>query len=89
MIQAGYSQDKAHILSIHEGCTVLGERARGKILVHDCDATRGDSGSPIMIRRDGGYRVIAMHVATGTDGDRAIGLAIAASAFRSRLKDLR
>ncbi len=89
LIQAGYSQDKADILSLHEGCTVLGERARGKILVHNCDATKGDSGSPILIRGDGGYRVVAMHVGTGTDGSRTIGLAIAASAFSVRLKDLR
>ncbi len=89
LIQAGYSQDKAHILSLHKNCRVLGERDGGRILVHDCDATKGDSGSPILIRRDGGYRVIAMHVGTGTDGARAIGLAIAASAFRVRLKGLR
>ena len=89
LIQAGYSQDKAHILSLHEGCTVLGERARGKILVHNCDATKGDSGSPILIGGDGGYRVVAMHVGTGTDGARTIGVAIAASAFGARLKDLR
>ncbi len=89
LIQAGYSQDKAHILSLHEGCRVLGERASGNILVHDCDATKGDSGSPILIRTNGGYRVIAMHVGTGTDGARTIGVAIAASAVRARLKDLR
>ena len=89
LIQAGYSQDKAHILSLHEGCRVLGERARGKVLVHDCDATKGDSGSPILIRTNGNYRVIAMHVGTGTGGARAIGLAIAASEFRAGLKDLR
>ncbi len=88
-MQAGYSQDKAHILSLHEGCKVLGGRSRGNILVNDCDATKGDSGSPILIRTNGNYRVIAMHVGTGTSGARAIGLAIAASAFKARLKDLR
>ncbi len=81
--------DKAHILSLHVGCVVLGERARGKILVHNCDATKGDSGSPILIRTNGSYRVIAMHVGTETDGSRTIGLAIEASAFKARLKDLR
>jgi len=44
---------------------------------------------PILIGGDGGYRVVAMHVGTGTDGSRTIGLAIAASAFGARLKDLR
>jgi V8-like Glu-specific endopeptidase len=34
LTHAGYSQDKAHILTKHEGCAVL--ELSGRFLRHDC-----------------------------------------------------
>ena len=62
LTHAGYSQDKAHILTKHEGCRVLA--LTGRLLRHDCDATRGDSGSPILVRSGDGFLIVAIHVAT-------------------------
>jgi len=78
LVQAGYSQDRAHILTVHDGCTLLGRGSGGRLLSHDCDATHGDSGSPILLRRGDRYTVIGIHVATGSQSGRSIGISAAA-----------
>jgi protease YdgD len=64
LIQAGYSQDKPHMLTVHDGCRRLKTDRNRRLIKHDCDAVRGDSGSPILIRRNGKFAVLALHVAT-------------------------
>ncbi|MBC8158300.1 MAG: hypothetical protein H8E94_03100 [Alphaproteobacteria bacterium] len=76
LIQAGYSQDKAHILSVHSGCNILGFSADGRLLLHDCDATKGDSGSPILVQQGERYSLVGMHVATMMRDGHALGVAI-------------
>ena len=71
---AGYSQDKAHMLTKHEGCKLL-PPVSTNLLRHDCDATRGDSGSPILVVEQGGVRLAAIHVATTMGDGRPVGLA--------------
>ena len=55
------------------------------MLTHDCDATNGDSGSPIPTVDGENYGVIGMHVATVGRGDWAFGLAIPPAAFEATL----
>ena len=74
LTHAGYSQDKAHILTKHEGCRVLA--LTGGLLRHDCDATRGDSGSPILVRSGDGFLIVAIHVATVIKQGEPEGLAV-------------
>ncbi|MCC5969674.1 MAG: trypsin-like serine protease [Pararhodobacter sp.] len=57
--QAGYSWDTGAWLSGHLECRVLTAYRDGS-LIHDCDTTRGDSGSPIMHQRDGEWRLLAV-----------------------------
>jgi protease YdgD len=76
LVHAGYSQDKAHVLMGNDGCIVLWAPPGSLVLRHDCDATRGDSGSPILVRENGAMRVLAIHVATTTRGRTSIGLAV-------------
>jgi protease YdgD len=72
---AGYSQDKAHMLTKHEGCQLL-PAVSTNLLRHDCDATRGDSGSPILTAEPGGMRLAAIHVATTMRDGQPVGLAL-------------
>jgi protease YdgD len=74
LTHAGYSQDKAHILTKHEGCSVLA--LSGRVLRHDCDATRGDSGSPVLVRRGDAFLIVAIHVATAIKQGQPEGLAV-------------
>ncbi|HHX91838.1 MAG TPA: trypsin-like serine protease [Paracoccus sp.] len=57
--QAGYSWDTGNWLSGHLGCRVLTAYGDGSI-IHDCDTTRGDSGSPILHERDGEWYFLAV-----------------------------
>jgi len=71
----GYSQDRAQILMADTACHLLGES--GGLLVHDCDATRGTSGGPLLVRmaegaglggvgaNGGGWAVAGVGVAAG------------------------
>jgi protease YdgD len=59
---AGYSQDRPHLLYRQGVCRLSGTSDGGRLLLHDCDLTRGTSGAPIMIERDGRYSVIAVQV---------------------------
>lgn len=86
LIRAGYSRDRPHRLTRHENCAVLGLLDRGRLALHECDATYGDSGSPILLRLDGRYRVVALHVATQAASNR--GLAVTGTAFHDRVRSL-
>jgi len=83
IVQAGYSRDRPHILTMHNDCRLLKINKNG-LIWHDCDATHGDSGSPILWRRKDRYHVIAIHVATARQGD--YGIAVSASAFHDWLQ---
>jgi protease YdgD len=57
--QAGYSWDTEGHLSGHLGCLGTALGADGT-LEHLCDTTNGDSGSPILVARDGIYGIVAV-----------------------------
>lgn len=63
-IQAGYSKDKPHILTLDEGCDVDDRPRPDRLLLHRCDAVSGDSGSPILGITDEALVVLGIHVAT-------------------------
>lgn len=79
--QAGYGERRPHILSRHEGCRVFGLIANGRLIAHACDANKGDSGSPILVRHGNTYYLLAVHVAQYDVGSTRMGLAIPASAL--------
>ena len=56
--QAGYSWDTGDNLSGNEDCRIV-EFNRDNTMAHNCDTTRGDSGSPFLIRRGEEWLVVA------------------------------
>jgi protease YdgD len=56
--QAGYSWDTGTNLSGNEACNIV-ELNRDNTMAHNCDTTRGDSGSPFMVRRGDQWAVVA------------------------------
>lgn len=87
--QAGYSQDKPHILTVHAGCRLLGFTARRALIRHDCDATKGDSGSPLLAEQGGRFRVVGLHVATARSKGDAVGIAVPAGAIAALVERAR
>lgn len=57
--QAGYSWDTGDNLSGHVGCRITDIFDDNSIL-HECDTTRGDSGSPILLEMGGSYAIVAV-----------------------------
>jgi len=75
---AGYNQDRAQLLMADLGCHVLRIlRLPGgaRFLTHDCAATRGTSGAPLLARNDGGWAVIAINIAAGRPENLALAAA--------------
>ncbi|MEO1038440.1 MAG: trypsin-like serine protease [Pseudomonadota bacterium] len=56
--QAGYSWDTGDNLSGNLSCRML-EAYRDETMSHDCDTTRGDSGSPFLVNENGEWYVVA------------------------------
>lgn len=85
--QGGYSWDTGEHLSGNLGCRIR-TLYPDDTFAHECDTTRGDSGSPFLIRRGQGYAVI------GVDSNfRSVEsgppdyIAVSASAFARHVAD--
>ncbi len=64
IVQAGYSSDRQYVLSVHDGCEVVGLAGGDPLLLHACDAIEGDSGSPILMRFGDTFGIAALHLGT-------------------------
>jgi protease YdgD len=78
---AGYNQDRAQLLLADPACHVIRPITTppdgGMLIAHDCAATRGTSGAPLLVRQGGGWAVLGINLAAG----REMNLALAASAI--------
>jgi protease YdgD len=81
LMRAGYSQDRAHLLSIHDGCALGGSSVSPGLLTHTCDATHGDSGSPLLMRERQGPAIVGIDVAAGTIAGDMVGFAVPSTSF--------
>ena len=81
LVQAGYSQDRAHILSVHNGCGADGIALQGRVILHNCDATRGDSGSPLLLFEGAGVSIVGVHIGYSDRSGRRRGAAVSAATF--------
>ena len=82
LFHAGYSWDTSGHLSAHLGChirTVYPDNT----FAHECDTTRGDSGSPFMIRDGAQYSVIGVDSNfRSVPGGSALYIAVSAASFQ-------
>ena len=89
IVQAGYSYDAAHLLSAHLGCA-LDAVHDDNTISHQCDSLQGDSGSPLLIAREGGYRLVALDSAAyDGEGNYPRNVAVDARAFWKAVARLR
>ena len=82
LVRAGYSQDREHALSAHFGCSLTAVDVDSNRLEHDCDATSGDAGSPILwIPSSGAPVLVGISVAVRGIGAGTSGVGVNAAAF--------
>jgi protease YdgD len=66
----GYSQDFVEVITADSGCRIIGlgaDQAGHRYLRHDCAATRGASGAPLLIREGTNWRIAGIEVGAGKD----------------------
>ncbi|MCE0491576.1 serine protease [Pantoea sp. Mb-10] len=87
--QAGYPADHLDTLYSHSDCVVTGWAQRA-VLSHQCDTLPGDSGSPLLLKTDTGWQLIAVQSSAPAPADRyrADNRAIAVTSFKDRLEEL-
>lgn len=81
VLLGGYGQDRDEVVVADPGCALVGTGTDGQgrtLLLHDCQATRGTSGAPLLWRRpDGRWAAIGIQIeAAAGAGGRAVPLAI-------------
>jgi protease YdgD len=81
LMRAGYSQDRAHLLSVHDGCTLGKSTVSPGLMTHTCDATHGDSGSPLLMREHQGPAIVGIDVAAGMVAGDTVGFAVPSTSF--------
>jgi protease YdgD len=59
ILQAGYSYDQQGVLTGNLDCPFIDLGPQNQ-LIHECDTLQGDSGSPLFIAADGGYRIVGV-----------------------------
>jgi protease YdgD len=66
----GWQRDRAHALLADTACRIegMGRDAAGPLLVHDCAATRGSSGGPLLVRAEGRWAVAGVQSAARREG---------------------
>ncbi len=74
IISAGYPADRRQVLTMHNACKVVDEVAG--LLATNCDTVVGTSGGPILVQKNGTWKVVALMGAT-TEGHGNIAVSLA------------
>lgn len=77
LMVGGYSQDRRYVLTADTTCRILGWAIDGqgrRLLHHNCAATHGVSGAPVLIQEQGVWRIAGVDVMAelGTAGGYAV-----------------
>ena len=80
---AGYNGDYAEILTEDHGCQLVAKAEGGRLLLHDCDATFGSSGAPLLLVTPDSTEIIGLQSAiVELEDGRSFGAAVPIEAFR-------
>ena len=85
VIQAGYSADKPHALSVDQTCKLADFVSKWSLFHHSCFTRSGDSGSPLFFQTAVGYAVIGIHIGSRAGPKGRVGLGLPSDAFRNVL----
>lgn len=87
LMRAGYGQDRAHLPMAVLGCAARTTAGDRPVLIHDCDAVRGDSGSALLAVRAGRVVLLGIHSGHARRPDGTVGVAASAAAWRPLFRD--
>lgn len=73
-LQAGYRRGWTHIMTVNLNCAISGFFQGRSGILHSCDISKGDSGSPLLVLDGGKFRVVGLHVLNAnTDAGKVAG----------------
>ena len=75
LVLAGYNQDRSQLLVADTDCHVISAARSpddGAFLTHDCAATHGTSGAPVLARQAGRWVVVGINIAAGRNANLAL-----------------
>jgi protease YdgD len=77
----GYSRDRTELMVADLTCRITGMVSlRGaRLLAHDCAATRGTSGGPLLTQREGGWELVGINIAIAASANLALPAAAVAA----------
>lgn len=82
---AAYNGDFGEILTRHKGCDLAGETGDARLMLHDCDATYGASGAPLLLVTAAGAEIIGLQSAVVELQDgRTLGAAVPVAGIRAQ-----
>jgi len=76
IVLAAYHQDASHILSVEADCHLSGIVEGGRVFTHTCDSTKGASGAPIFVMRDGALQIVGITVGILKREGKAVGVGV-------------
>lgn len=80
---AAYNGDFGEILTRHKGCDLAGQTGDRRLLLHECDATYGASGAPLLLVTPGGAEIVGLQSAViETQSGRTLGAAVPIATIR-------
>jgi protease YdgD len=80
---AAYNGDYGEILTRDKGCELAGESEDGRLLLHECDATFGASGAPLLLATPAGAEIVGLQSAVIENRDgRQFGAAVPVETIR-------
>lgn len=83
---AAYNGDYGEILTRDKGCELAGQSEDGRLLLHECDATFGASGAPLLLATPAGAEIVGLQSAVIESQDgRRFGAAVPIETIREKL----
>jgi protease YdgD len=80
---AAYNGDYGEILTRDKGCELAGQSEDGRLLLHECDATFGASGAPLLLATSAGAEIVGLQSAVIESQDgRRFGAAVSIEPIR-------
>ena len=82
-LQAGYRRGWTHIMTVNLNCAIAGFFQGRSGILHSCNISKGDSGSPLLVLDGGAFRVVGLHVLNANSSDGKVAGVLSVGLFHA------